>query len=102
MPCGKLSLKASKPKLEKLLDRVRTREITVNDLMVFNEWAAQEHEFPIVDWCQDFGTFKAVGRGFELSTFLAQNQPCWGEEVTECPQKISSADIVSAVWGNEE
>jgi hypothetical protein len=39
MPFGKLNLKASKAKVEKLLDRIRTREITVDDLMAFSEWA---------------------------------------------------------------
>jgi hypothetical protein len=37
MPRGKLNLKASKKKIEKLLDRIRTREITVDDLMLFHE-----------------------------------------------------------------
>jgi hypothetical protein len=39
MPPGKLNLKASKKKVEKLLDRIRTREISVDDIMLFHEWA---------------------------------------------------------------
>jgi hypothetical protein len=32
MPVGKLNLKASRRKVDKLLDRIRTREISVDDL----------------------------------------------------------------------
>jgi hypothetical protein len=78
MPFGKLNLKTSKKKIEKLLDRVRTREITVDDLMAFNDWAHVSREYPDGDWCKDFGTFKTVGKGLELATFLSHDQPCWG------------------------
>jgi hypothetical protein len=81
MPLGKLNLKASKKKIEKLLDRIRTREITVDDLMAFHEWAKAARKYPDGDWCKDFGTFKAVGNGLELATFLSQDQPCWGQRL---------------------
>jgi hypothetical protein len=81
MPLGKLNLKASKKKVEKLLDRIRTREISVDDLMAFHEWAQATREYPNGEWCKDFGTFKAVGKGLELATFLSQDQPCWGQRL---------------------
>jgi hypothetical protein len=81
MPPGKLNLKASRKKVEKLLDRIRTREISVDDLMAFHEWAQQSRTYPDADWCKDFGTFKAVGKGLELATFLTRDQPCWGERI---------------------
>ncbi|HZW94901.1 MAG TPA: hypothetical protein VFF64_18280 [Candidatus Eremiobacteraceae bacterium] len=81
MPRGKLNLKASKKKVEKLLDRIRTREISVDDLMLFHEWAQVTRDYPGGDWCKDFGTFKAEGKGLELSTFLSQHQPCWGQQL---------------------
>ena len=81
MPAGRLNLRASKSKVEKLLDRIRTREITVDDLMAFNKWAQASREYPDGDWCKDFGTFKVVGKAFELATFLTANQPCWGERL---------------------
>jgi hypothetical protein len=81
MPLGKLRLKASKKKIEKLLDRVRTREISVDDLMAFNEWAQSTRQYPDGDWCKDFGTFKAVGKGLEVATFLSHDQPCWGQQL---------------------
>jgi len=81
MPRGKLNLRASKKKLEKLLDRVRTREITVDDIMAFNDWAQAIRDYPDGDWCKDFGTFKAVGKGLELATFLSGEQPCWGQQL---------------------
>jgi hypothetical protein len=83
MPFGKLNLRASKDKIEKLLDRVRTREITVDDLMAFNDWAQVARQYPNGDWCKDFGTFKAVGTGLELNTFLNREQPCWGEKLDD-------------------
>jgi len=81
MPSGKLNLRASKKKVEKLLDRIRTREISVDDLMLFHEWAQGAREYPDGEWCKDFGTFKAVGKGLELATFLSQDQPCWEHQL---------------------
>jgi hypothetical protein len=81
MPAGKLNLKASKAKIEKLLDRIRTREISVDDLMLFHEWAQAKREYPNGEWCKDFGTFKVVAKAFELSTCLSQDQPCWGQRL---------------------
>jgi hypothetical protein len=79
MPLGKLNLKASKRKVEKLLDRIPTREISVDDLMRFHEWAQASRQYPDGDWCKDFGTLKVVGKGLELATFLSQDQACWGQ-----------------------
>jgi hypothetical protein len=81
MPAGKLNLKASRRKVDKLLDRIRTREISVDDLMRFHEWAQATREYPGGEWCKDFGTFKAVGKGLDLATFLSQDQPCWGHRL---------------------
>jgi hypothetical protein len=81
MPVGKLNLKASRTKVEKLLDRIRTREISVDDLMLFHEWAHATREYPDGEWCKDFGTFKAVGKGLDLATFLSQDQPYWGQRL---------------------
>jgi hypothetical protein len=81
MPVGKLNLRASKKKVEKLLDRIRTREITVDDLMRFHEWAQAGRGYPSGDWCKDFGSFKVVGKGLEVATFLSRDQPCWGERL---------------------
>jgi len=81
MPLGKLNLKTSKGKVEKLLDRIRTREISVDDLMLFHEWAQAKREYPDGDRCKDFETFKVVGKSLELATFLSQDQPCWGQRL---------------------
>jgi len=83
MPFGKLNLRPSKGKVEKLLDRVRTREITVDDLVAFNDWAQAARQYPDGDWCKDCGTFKAVGTGLDLGTFLSKDQPCWGERLDD-------------------
>jgi hypothetical protein len=81
VPLGKLNLKASKRKVEKLLDRIRTREISVDDLIAFHEWAQATRKYPDGDWCKDFGTFKVVGYGLEMSTLLSRDQPCWGQRL---------------------
>jgi hypothetical protein len=54
MPLGKLNLKASKTKVEKLLDRIRTREVTVDDLMRFHEWAQATRDYPDGGMVQGF------------------------------------------------
>jgi len=64
-----------------LLDRIRTGEISVDDLMLFREWAQTPRDDPGGDWCKDFGTFKAAGEGLELATFLTHDQPCWGQQL---------------------
>jgi hypothetical protein len=38
-------------------------------------------DYPDGEWCKDFGTFKAVGKGLELATFLSKDQPCWGQQL---------------------
>jgi len=53
----------------------------VDDLMLFHEWAQATREYPDGEWCKDFGTFKAVGKGLELASFLSQGQPCWGQQL---------------------
>ena len=66
---------------EKFYDRVRTKEITADDLLRLTEWLATNPEVPEGDWCKDFGTFKLVGHGPRPSTLLAKHQPCWGERL---------------------
>ncbi len=79
---GMLDLKSVSPtQREKLRDRVRTRDITVADLQQFDAWAHLERDYPVGKWCKDFGSFKAVGKGFGLSTFLTKEQPCYGQRL---------------------
>ncbi len=92
MPLGKLNLRASQSKLEKLMDRVRKREITLIDLQLFNEWALQERDYPAGNWCKDFDTFKAAGHGFELGTFLTKEQSCFGQRLARISAEIIEID----------
>ncbi len=85
MPVGKLNLKASKSKIDKLLDRIRTREISVDDLMLFHKWARAKREYPDGEWCKDFGTFKVVGKDLEVSTFLSQDQSAGDKDSNSLP-----------------
>jgi hypothetical protein len=68
-------------KRRKLEDRVRTREISAGDLRRLQEWIETAPEVPDGEWCKDFGSFKVVGEGFEPSTFLTKDQPCWGQRL---------------------
>jgi|SRR5579863_5678024 hypothetical protein len=47
----------------------------------FHEWARAAGEYPDEEWCKDFRTFKAVGKGLDLATFLTKDQPCWGQRL---------------------
>ncbi len=79
MPLGTLRLTNLSPaKREKLLDRIRVRGISVENLTQFYAWAKMPRQYPVGPWCKDFGSFKAVGRGFEFGTFLMEEQPCFG------------------------
>jgi hypothetical protein len=49
--------------------------------MRLTEWIATNPEVPETDWCKDFGNFKVVGHGANVSTFLKADQPCFGERL---------------------
>ena len=45
-----------------LLDRLRDRQITVEDLYQLKLWRESEPDAPDGDWFKDFGSFKICGR----------------------------------------
>jgi hypothetical protein len=44
-------------------------------------WISANPEVPDGAWCKDFGTFKVVGHGAALGTFLEKHQPCFGTRI---------------------
>lgn len=68
-------------KRQKLEDRVRAREISAVDIRKLQGWIESNPEVPDGEWCEDFGSFKVVGKGSQPSTFLTQVQPCWGTKL---------------------
>jgi len=81
MPLGKFDLTTIPSwQKEKLLDRVRVREITLAELIQFDAWIQASREYPKV-WCKDFGSFKIVGHELRFGTFLTREQSCFGEHI---------------------
>jgi len=62
-------------------DRLRTREITEDDMLKLMNWVSRNPEVPEGAWCKDFGTFKLVGYGALPATLLAEDQPCFGARI---------------------
>jgi hypothetical protein len=81
MPLGKLNLKTSKKKIEKLLDRVRTRKISVDDLIAFNKWAQVPGSIPTETGAKISGHSRVTGKSLEVATFLSRDQSCWGQQL---------------------
>jgi hypothetical protein len=55
-------------------DRLRTREITEDDIVKLMNWISTNPEVPDDAWCKDFGAFKLVGHGESPGTLLTRNQ----------------------------
>jgi len=64
-----------------LEERMRSREITKQDLNQLMSWILTNPEVPGGPWCKDFGSFKLAGRGPLPSTFLTKEQPCFGQQI---------------------
>ena len=64
-----------------LFDRLRDRQITVEDLYQLKLWRESEPEAPEGDWYKDFGSFKVCGSGKYPKTFLLRGQPAKGQEL---------------------
>ncbi|MGB8473044.1 MAG: hypothetical protein WCE61_03030 [Candidatus Acidiferrum sp.] len=57
-----------------LVDRMRDRAITLDDLNQLRLWIASDPEVPEGDWYKDFGSFKICGEGKLPKTFLVKGQ----------------------------
>jgi hypothetical protein len=64
-----------------LIDRMRDRAITIEDLNKLRVWIESKPDVPEGDWYKDFGTFKICGRGSLPKTFLLRGQAGKGSAV---------------------
>jgi len=68
--------------LDHLLDRVRSREISPDQLGEFALWLDTEPEVPMGAWFKRFSGMTVCGQGDLVKTFLRKGQAASGEEVS--------------------
>ena len=64
-----------------LVERLREREITRDDLEALRRWISTDPEVPDGPWWKNFGTFKLTGEGQFPKTFLTRHQSAFGQEL---------------------
>ena len=64
-----------------LLDRLRERKITAEDLYRLKLWRESDPEAPDGLWYKDFGSFKVCGEGKYPKTFLLPGQSAKGRKL---------------------
>jgi hypothetical protein len=62
-----------------LIDRMRSRTISVTDLNQLRLWIETHPQVPEGEWYKDFGSFKICGSGSYPKTFLLRGQAAKGE-----------------------
>ena len=67
--------------LNHLLDRIRSREISVEELGLLAEWLDTEPEVPERKWFKRFSAMIVCGKGELVTTFLTRNQIATGTEL---------------------
>ena len=64
-----------------LFERLRDRQISVEDLYQLKKWREAEPEAPEGLWYRDFGSFKVCGEGQYPKTFLLRGQAAKGQKL---------------------
>jgi len=67
--------------LDHLLDRIRSREISADQLGLFAEWLDSEPEVPNQRWFKRFPAMIVCGEGELVKTFLIADQIPTGTEI---------------------
>ena len=67
--------------LSHLLDRIRSREISAEQLGLLADWLDLEPEVPNERWFKRFPGMIVCGEGELVKTFLTANQTATGQEV---------------------
>ena len=67
--------------LDHLLDRIRAREISADQLELLADWLDGEPEVPNGKWFKRFPRMSVCGEGELVKTFLTQNQAPLGAEI---------------------
>jgi hypothetical protein len=81
MPKIEVWAKFPKALQQHLVDRMRDRSITLQDLNQLRLWIDSNPEVPESDWYKDFGSFKICGTGRFPKTFLLKHQIAHGTEL---------------------
>ena len=66
---------------EHLVERMRDRNISIDDLNRLRLWIETKPEVPEGQWYKDFGSFKLCGEGKCPKTFLLRGQSAVGERL---------------------
>jgi hypothetical protein len=64
-----------------LIDRMRDREISADDLSRLRDWIELKPDVPEGQWYKDFGSFKLCGEGKYPKTFLLAGQTAAGQKL---------------------
>lgn len=64
-----------------LIERMRDREISIEDLNRLRLWVDSNPIVPDGDWYKDFGSFKICGVGAFPKTFLLRGQAARGTKI---------------------
>jgi len=64
-----------------LVERMRDRSISADDLARLMHWAQSAPEVPAGDGYKDFDSFKLCGRGSLPKTFLLKGQAASGQKL---------------------
>src|SRR5438034_10647037 len=68
--------------LHHLLDRIRSREISADQLGLFAEWLDTEPKVPNEKWFKRFPAMTVCGQGDLVKTFLTADQLPIGKEIS--------------------
>jgi hypothetical protein len=64
-----------------LIERMRDRNISIEDLNRLRVWIESAPEVPAGKWYKDFGSFRLCGEGPYPKTFLLAEQPARGSKL---------------------
>ena len=64
-----------------LLERMRDRHVTLDDLNKLRLWIESKPNVPERNWYKNFGSFKLCGEGKYPKTFLLPGQAATGEKL---------------------
>ena len=67
--------------LDHLLDRIRSRKVSADQLGLLAEWLDSEPEVPNGKWFKRFPAMIVCGEGELVKTFLTANQTPTGKDV---------------------
>ncbi len=69
------------PIRDHLIDRMRDRKVTLDDLSQLRLWVELKPSVPEGLWYKDFGSFKLCGEGKYPKTFLLPGQLAIGQKL---------------------